>query len=606
MSDLEHFVVDYLEEAGSLVEPPAFGVYEVLLPEKVAERWQVPAYMELAFTDTDQEEATQLGYNHPLVEQMVQEANGRSASTTLYINNLRLNKSNIDELAINSWVILNARAQTKKQATTARVRSTYVRFNFKAALLSDDKQERLVSVLMDAHSGSRVLAADAIELRATAVTPDSTLQSLSVAPMRWQPKDGPPLKAPLNKTALTALLARAQTAVLKEMQADLTALEKRVLRFRQLDEARLSDYYHNLEKDLQSRLKNASADRRAGLQDKLTAVQTERAHKLADLNERYQVRINLSLLNLLIIQQPKLIHPLQIANRTTSIDVRAVWDPLLRQLEPLHCQVCGQPGQRLYLCFNGHLAHEDCLAPACIDCKRVFCQDCAAEIGVCAVCQQPLCHYSRILCSECGRYTCHEHQELCHADNGRPQDLTKQTATPPVKAATPPPAPPPPSPRRKRKKPPVTRKSKPKPAAKPAASRRKGPKPLGMEVVVSPNSVYAYLLGKKGKTLALRTWIFEPDEGGILRDCECEKGDDCKADDMIVRPFDIKQIEKQLHDELLAFAAEYHLSSRKIHYNRLSSLSGDPFPTGRFELFGLWKNEEAISHAQDTFARLYW
>lgn len=604
MSDLEHFVLDYLEEAGSLVEPPAFRVYEVLLPETVAERWQVPAYMQLAFTDTDREEAIQLGYNHPLVEQMVQEANGRSASTTLYINNLRLDKSNIDELAINSWVILNARVQAKKQATSARVRSTYVRFNFKAALLSDDKQERLVSVLMDAHSGSRVLEADAIERRATAVTPDNTLQSLSAAPMRWQPKDSPSLKAPLNETALTALLERAQTAVLKEMQADLTALEKRVLRFRQLDEARLSDYYHNLEKDLQSRLKNASVERRASLQDKLTAVQTERAHKLADLDERYQVRINLSLLNLLIIQQPKLIHPLQIANRATTIDVRAVWDPLLRQLEPLHCQVCGQPGQRLYLCLNGHLAHEDCLAPACIDCKRVFCQDCSHEIGVCDVCKRPLCQYSRILCPECGRYTCHEHQELCHADNGRPQDLTEKTPTPPLpeKTAT---TPPPPKPN-KRKTPPATRKSKPKPARKPATSSRRGPKALSMEVVVGPADIYAYLLGKKNKTLVVRTWILDPNEGGILRHCECEKGEACPADDMIVRPFDSKQIEKQLHDELLAFAAEYQLSSRKIHYNRLSSLGGDSFPTGRFELFGLWKNEEALTHAQDTFSSIYW
>jgi hypothetical protein len=127
-----------------------------------------------------------------------------------------------------------------------------------------------------------------------------------------------------------------------------------------------------------------------------------------------------------------------------------------------------------------------------------------------------------------------------------------------------------------------------------------------MQVVVGPNSIYAYLLGKKGKTLVLRTWIFDPDEGGISWDCECEKGDDCQADGIIIRPFDSKQIEKQLHDELLSFAAEYRLSPRKIHYNRLSSLSGDSYPTGRFELFGLWKNEEALTHAQDTFARLYW
>jgi hypothetical protein len=91
-----------LREAGSIVEPPAYGIYEILLPETVADNWQVPAYLQLAFADTKQKEVTQLGYNHPLVEQMVQGAYGRSASTRLYANVLRLDKSGIDELAIKS------------------------------------------------------------------------------------------------------------------------------------------------------------------------------------------------------------------------------------------------------------------------------------------------------------------------------------------------------------------------------------------------------------------------------------------------------------------------------------------------------------------------
>ncbi len=527
MSDLESFVLGYLEETGSLVEPPAFRVYEVLLPEKVAERWQIAPYLQLAFTDTEQEDVTRLGYNHPLVERMVQEANGRSASTSLYINDIRLDKSSIDEIAAKNWVILNARAQLLKQATVARVRSTYIRFNFKAAILTDDKQERLVSVLLDVQSGSRVADADAIESRATAVSPDTILASLPPAPLRWQPKDGTLLKAPLAEKTISALLERAKTAVLQEMKTDMDALQKRVTRFRQLDEARLTDYYDVLEKDLQTRLKTASADRHPGLQDKLTAVKTERANKMADLNERYQVRINLTLINLLIIQQAKLIQSVQIANRSTQINVHAVWDPLLRQLEPLHCQVCGQAGQRLYLCHNGHVAHEECLAPACIDCKRVFCQDCAHEVGICDVCHKPLCRHSQLTCPDCGRQTCQEHRGLCHADNGGPVDLTAQMTAPPPPAKSPPP---PPAPSQNRPKT-SSAKAKPMPKAKaalkPASAPKKGPKIFRMEVVLDSDSVSAYLLGKKDKTIASRFWDIDPKEGGILRNCECEKGEKC-------------------------------------------------------------------------------
>jgi hypothetical protein len=603
MSDLEQFVVDYLQEAGSLVEPPAYGVYEVLLPEAVADSWHVPAYLQLAFTDTEQKDVTQLGYNHPMVEQMVQGAYGRPASTRLFINDLRLDKSGIDDLAIKNWVILNARTQQQKRSTVARVRSTYVRFNFKAAILSDEKQERLVSVLMDAHAGSRVVDSELIERQATAVSPSVILTSLPDAPMRWQPKDGPKLKAPLDQATLSTLLNRAQTAVLQEMQAELSALQKRVTRFRRLDEARLTDYYDTLEADLQTRLRTASAGRRPGLQDKLKAVQIERPHKLADLAERYQVRINLTLINLLVIQQPKLIQPLQIANRSTRMKTYAVWDPLRHQLEPLHCQVCGQPGHRLNLCHNGHLAHADCLAPACIDCKRVFCADCGHEVGACDVCHEPLCHYSRLPCPDCDRHTCQKHRGLCHADNGRPIDLTIQTPPPPQPASPVKPERPSPTSRKSRSKPPP-RKSKAKP--KPARKVKSGPKPLRMEIILHPTTVAANLVGKRGREIAVRIWELMPEEGGIIRNCQCEKGDACQADGMILRPHDWEPIENQMHAELAAFAEEYGLPPKKMHYNRLSPLSGEPHPVTQFKLFGLWKNEEAITEARDTFADLYW
>lgn len=468
MSDLEQFVLPYLQEAGALIEPPAFQVYEVLLPDAAARRWQQPTYLQLAFTETEQADATHLGYNHPFVEHLVQEAHEHPASTRLIIDNLRLDKTGLDELAANNWDLVNARVQPQPRTTTARTRSTYLRFNFKAALLSDEKQERLVLVLMDAHTGNRIANPETITARAAAPTPDTILDTLPPAPMRWQPSGGQPLKLPLDNTSLQALLVRAQEAVRDELGDDLINLQKRVARFRELDEARLNDYYGNLRNDLHQRLKNALPDRRASLQDKLDAVKTEHAHKLADLAERYQLQIHLTLLNLMVIQQAKLVLPVLITNRNTQVEAYAVWDPLLYRLEPLLCQVCGLPGdQRMHLCHNGHIAHEACLAPACVDCKRVFCQACAGEVGECAVCHQPLCRHSQLKCKDCGRVTCQAHRTLCHANEGQPIDLNKP-APPPVPEPEPEPAPPP---KVKRKSAAATPKSPPLAPSKPAPSK---------------------------------------------------------------------------------------------------------------------------------------
>ena len=74
---------------------------------------------------------------------------------------------------------------------------------------------------------------------------------------------------------------------------------------------------------------------------------------------------------------------------------------------------------------------------------------------------------------------------------------------------------------------------------------------------------------------------------------------------MVMMPFKGRYLEKQLKDGIHAFAQEYDLSREKVHYNRLSYLRGEPYAVPRFELFGLWEDEAAITEAQDTFIRLY-
>ena len=610
MSELESFVLDYLEQMGSIVEPAAYGIHEVLLPEAVAEQLDTAAYQQITFDDRVNDDVTRLGYNHPLVEQMVQAAHNRPASARAYINGLRLDKSGLEEVAMKSWVVLNGRVMPRTRTTPARVRSTYVRFNFKVAILSHEKQEQLVSVLMDAHGGYRIADSAPIEKRANATEPDQVLQSLSDAPIRWRPPDGKALKDPLDRSTLAALLERAKTAVLQELAVPLGDLQKRVNRFRELDVARLNEYYEELERDLQHRLKGASPERRASLADKLAAVNVERAHKLADVKERYQVRLDLTLLNLMIIQQPKLALPVNIENRATKVSVHAVWDPLRHQLEPLACGVCGLPSQRTYLCHNGHLAHEDCLAPACIDCKRVFCQQCAHEIDECEVCHEPLCRHSRIACGQCGRGTCHAHQGLCHANNGEPVDLTAKEAPAPEPEPAPAPPPAPPKARPDRKTGARSRASKPTPKPKPAAAKPawpKGvPKPRQIEVVVHHNAVAAYALASRERQVAVRIWELIPSDGGIIRTCDCEKGEACQANRMVLRPSEWQPIEGQIKQEINAFREEYGLPAKKINFNRVSSLDGQFIPIPQFKLFGLWKEEEALAEARAHFERLYW
>lgn len=204
-------------------------------------------------------------------------------------------------------------------------------------------------------------------------------------------------------------------------------LRRRAVRYLELDRARLQEYYDAISRDLKRRLDRTGdvpqdrAQRRASLEDKLIATQAEREAKLADVEAKYHPRVQLELINLQFVHQPKVLLPVRIGTRSTAVERIVVWDPLLHRIEPLACDVCGQPATRLMLCSSGHLAHEQCLLPEqCIDCKRVYCRLCADQMSHCVVCERPVCIRSLNHCTECGRATCREHVGLCHASAGLP------------------------------------------------------------------------------------------------------------------------------------------------------------------------------------------
>ncbi|HID64708.1 MAG TPA: hypothetical protein EYP49_18475 [Anaerolineae bacterium] len=651
MDELADFVLNFCREAGAIVEPPAYGVYEVLLPDELAARLGVPAYQRFAFDDTSlvllpdlqsggevgADEVTHLSYGHPFVERLIEAARQRPACARLYVNDVRLDKRGLADLARQTLSFPNARLVEvpvpkgieRPDQTESPALGHYVRFNFKAALITDEKREQLLSVLMDAQGGYAVKELAEIERLVTLETTPG-FEHLPVMPPAWLPGE-----EPLSRRALEGLLERAKRAALDELAEPLESLQRRAARFLELDRARLEQYYDDMERDLKRRLERAADDRRQALEDKLVAVQAERKAKLADAEAKYRLRVELELINLLVIAQPRLVLPMNIQNRTATVTRTVVWNPLLHRIEPLICDVCGRASFRLFLCTGGHLAHEECLLPRCVDCKRVYCRLCTEQMEACVVCGRPVCVRSLNRCPTCGRGTCREHVGLCHAAEGEPARLEMEAAEEP---AAPPPeprpetfdaaqdkpveepvlsavegpepekveAPPKPSVEKKpeKKKPPIP------PAGRRAARTKRTPPTrrataAGQKIEVYTNAadpvVTAFVIASRGRELARRTW--ELVEDGIAVWCRCEKGPFCPADQTMLGPETADEIEAQLQAEIEALRREYRVPGKRVNFYYF--LHDAPRPERRLLLRGLWKDDVALSRARNTFMKTY-
>ncbi len=599
--DLSRFVLDFLEKEGSLVTPPSFGIHEALLPEDLAASLGVDDFVRLSF-NPEQPAAPdgplRLSVNHPLVETIAERVAAQPANATAYINGVRLQKTGLLDLARKQFGFPNARLDGVPKVQEERELHHYVQFNFKITIITEEKQESQAAVIMDLQAGHPVPDPDQLRLLAV-LDPEPAFDTLLVAPPRWADAG-----EALADETLQALLPRAESVLRAQMADRLDGVAARIQHNLGLDLARIEEYYDGLAGDMRrrrSRLAADETDRIQALDDKLTALDAERRKKLDDVRGRYALRVEIELVNILLMVQPKITLPVTIANRTATIRRTVVWDPLFHQLEPLVCDVCGQPGEGMTLCTGGHLAHEECLAPHCIDCKRAFCQLCGDQIQECIVCHQPVCRPSLITCPTCGRGTCQAHQNLCHAAEGQPVVLVAEVPPPPpAKAPAPPPKPPSTKPD---KGPSVSTKNKintgqpstkapgPKPPPPPTA---KGAR-IHVDIYETEPSVAAFVLRSRDRVLATRVFQLTPD--GIYIECGCEKSP-CPVDGYYYRPW-AGSVTAQIEDFLRQLCQEYGVPAKKVtyHYKRLQEVR----KIDKLVLPAFWHDPDRIAQAVKGF-----
>jgi hypothetical protein len=598
--DLSHFVLGYLEHAGGMVAPPAYGMHEALLPDELAAQLQVDSYLRLAFGAEAEAGALRLSVNHPLVEAMAEEAAQQPGHAQVAINHVRLEKPGLFDLAAKTFSFANARLSAPRNAVEQSALHHYLRFNFKATLLSDEKQEQIVSVVLDVQAGHIVRDPEHLARLVTFET-ETAFEHLAPARPRW-----PGASEALDAATWQALLLRAQAAAEVALQERLAAQQARNQRFLELDLARLEDYYGALERDLRRRLERADVgegERRSAVESKIAALHGERGAKLADIRARYTLRVDLELINTLLTIQPKLLLPVEISNRRARVTRMAVWDPLLRRLEPLVCDVCGEPGEGLHLCTGGHLAHRNCLAPQCVECNREYCRLCADQVLACVVCKRPVCQASSRLCPDCGRVTCSEHVKLCHAADGQPAVLPK---------AEPPAQPPPPAAAQSQTEAKTSAKPKSKPAAKtaklhsrtslrPAAPAQAKPAVKAVRINVELQENYprlvAFVMRSTNRVLATRTIELTPT--GIHIECQCEKGTLCPADGYLFRPAPLHLIQEQVKSFLDKLQQEYNLPAKRVQYFTMHGSQVTERQT--LVLPAIWRDPGLLSEAQQGF-----
>ncbi len=348
VSPLEAFLREYLDKTGGVWDEIEPDVYDVLLPagtELPAGAGGAGGVVRLAFDPEalpEHPSAQLASFGTPLVDRLLQDALQRGRAGQFYLIGLNLRPHDLQARLRRSLHVGPATVQVE------RVRALHfpqVVFWFQATFVSDQKEQAVLPVAVDLHYGREVRGRDEL-----------------LDPSRLAERPSPPLP-PARASGLVAGYRLARAQILRTVAALANNRGRELAERCDVHVARLTRYYADLRAELdeqKSRARNAE-EASARHAERLSALEREEQLRVAELRQKSVLHVDLRLLQMLRIEQPKLLaQTVLTAPDHAPGRLEVVWDPLLEVVEAVPCPLCGRPSYDFTLNRFGEVGCESC------------------------------------------------------------------------------------------------------------------------------------------------------------------------------------------------------------------------------------------------------
>ncbi len=379
MTDVRPFVTSYLEAIGARTRPLPTGALEVNWPPTHATRFG-PA-MTVAFDPAAAEvaKADLCVLGSDLLDRILEDAFGRGFHCVARVD--AEGGPPAEEVLAANLTFRNAKP-TVLAAEQGAV--PYILFNFRIALETDEKTERICTVLLNAETLQEHTAAELF-----------LEESLSLPEGRIL--DGGDLEA-AYEAACTAL----ERAILPDVRARRSAAKDL-----------LDDELRRIETFYSTSIEELYASRRQTPLAEEQVFRAERDRRVEEAKRKYGLAVRARLVNVRTILIPTTTMRVRVENGRASKELGLEYDAVNLETNRLSCEACGTALDQVFLDAKGHLACDDC-DRSCAFCDFIACRLCAPElVATCAACVKPVCPDHTFL-DEIGRKAyCEDHIHQC-------------------------------------------------------------------------------------------------------------------------------------------------------------------------------------------------
>jgi len=365
---VEAFVRRYFERRSTPLSEEEPGVHRAMLPPALQEAFDGADSIRLAFSP---EAIPSRGgvdlavVGSYLLDRILEDATRTGWHTVAY---LKSGQESPAEVLGNSLRPKNAAIEIGATNTES---VPHLLFNFKVRLTTDERVERVESVLIDVRTGAERRAAPAV------------FEERPSLPRQDVPGGSEASEA--YRAACRLLEGR---------------IERDVIGFRDQAEALRKAEVDRITKYFKESIAEALQSKSAGGVPEARALEFERDRRMAEAEEKYRFVGDVELCNVRTIDLDVTRAEATLSHRGARRTIAVEFDAANRHVPPPPCEVCGAPADAPVLCFSGHLVDSGC-SQGCALCDRVHCQTCVTAKGMIAP------------CGVCGRALCIDHLEVC-------------------------------------------------------------------------------------------------------------------------------------------------------------------------------------------------
>ncbi|MFH1574427.1 MAG: hypothetical protein ABIG68_10610 [Acidobacteriota bacterium] len=370
MSELRDILARTLAAQGALVEPIDPDGLEICAPAHLQEALPLPEWSRVGFGPILPDQAIRISFESEWAQRLIGLLGERGTHVTFELPPAEAPAAfgDLERELARAFILDNATYRLREMVPA---RSCYLLLVFHVTSTSDDKREDILHLCINESNGAvanHLTEALVAGLRGGAFSagPDPIQAEL---PLAFTGSRARELSERLLPTLIRSRLAPFLAGMERRMSRDLDRLHVYYSALYSEEAARIEDRMR----------KGGDAAALEGEQMRLQAVEREYDAKVADLDRKYSMNVEVRLTQAVRAHLPVFRADIALLRRKGIRKLHLDWAALAKGFELLPCEACGSTPKTYSVCDDKlHCLCPPCLS-ACPACAKQFCRACHPE-----------------------------------------------------------------------------------------------------------------------------------------------------------------------------------------------------------------------------------